>query len=81
MAKQSNIQYRRRKQKTSDQLRDMQLTTIPHAEDILANTLMMYHLSALETLVSDFGFNQDQVLRFQDLCKARFDIKRAELRK
>jgi len=81
MAKQSNILYKRRQQQTSAQLRDMRLTTIPQAEDILANMLMMYHLSALETLVSDFSFNKDQVLRFQELCKARFDIKRAELRK
>ena len=49
---------------------------IDSAESIMSIQLMLTFVSATQVLTEDFGFNAEQILKFQELLQLRMEINR-----
>jgi len=67
---------RRQKQHSSGSDR---LVLKTQAESAMEAVMLCYNLAVVETLIQDFGFDKDQIRKFQDISEVKYKIKRVEL--
>lgn len=78
MAKNNSI-YRRHRRSEADKKSDASVVTRGAAESAVEQVYLCLNYATLETLVEDFNFTPDQLKRFTEICRIKFQKKRIEL--